>query len=130
MKEGMRRMADGAVGRRHAEKRIRPRVRTGVISTGAGLLLTVLTTALCIANAISTLQAIALAVPAIVGTLGGWISVTVPDAWMAWRRGFQQGCKVAMSSQISSAPDKSTVTDLVARHSRRSSSRTQRGDVF
>jgi hypothetical protein len=123
-------MADGAVGRRHAERRMRPRVRTGVVSTSAGILLTLLTTALCVANAISTLQAIALAVPAIVGTLGGWISVTVPDAWIAWRRGFQQGCKVAMSSQISSAPDKSTVTDLLARHGSRSKSRTQRGDGF
>jgi hypothetical protein len=121
-------MADGAVGRRHAERRMRPRVRTGVISTSAGILLTLITTALCVANAISTLQAIALALPATVATLGGWISVTVPDAWMAWRRGFQQGCKITMNSQISPASDQSTVTDLLARHGGRSSSRTHRGD--
>ena len=121
-------MTDGAMGRKHADRRIRPRVRTGVVSTSAGVLLTLLTTALCVADAISTLQAIALSLPAVVFTLGGWISVTVPDAWIAWRRGFQQGCKVGMSSQVAPASDKSTVTDFVARHAGRSNSRTRRGD--
>ena len=51
-----------------------------------------------ISNSISAQQAIALALLAVMTTLGGWIGLIVPDAWIAWRRGFQQGCQAAISS--------------------------------
>ncbi len=114
----------------------------GVASTVAGALLTLLTIVLSLSNLISTQQAIALALPATVATLGGWISMTVPDAWIAWRRGFQQGCKVAMSCQpgpgfarpvgkpTAAGPAEQTVVDLAARYGSRAGSRTTRGDRF
>jgi hypothetical protein len=136
-------MADGAAGRRHAGTRLRPRIRLALVSTCAGLLLTLLTTILCVSNAISTQQAIAMALPATVATLGGWISMTVPDAWIAWRRGFQHGCKVAMSCEATplpparpaakpgpTGPDEPTVTELFARSGSRARSRTHRSDGF
>lgn len=117
-------------------------MRLALASTFAGVLLTLLTTILCISNAISTQQAIALALPATVATLGGWISMTVPDAWSAWRRGFQHGCKVAMSCEttplptrpganpMSAGPGEPTVTDLFSRYGSRARSRTHRSDGF
>jgi hypothetical protein len=135
-------MPDGAVEREHAERRLRPSIRTamGVASTVAGALLTLLTIVLSVSNVVNTKQAIALALPATLATLGGWISMTVPDAWIAWRRGFEQGCKVAMSCQTTPGPARpavkakkqgpaeQTVVDLVARYGSRAGSRTQRGD--
>ena len=135
-------MADGAAERGYAATRMRRRIRTAVVSTCGGVLLVLVTTVLSGSNAISTTQAIALALPATVVTLGGWISVTVPDAWIAWRRGFKQGCKVATSCQASplparpaakpepTEPGESTVTDLLARprYGSRAGSKAQRRD--
>jgi hypothetical protein len=135
-------MTDGAVGRKHAERRMKSNVRTGmgVVSAGAGALLTLLTIVLSVSNAISTQQAIGLALPATVATLGGWISMTVPDAWIAWRRGFQQGCKVAMSCRTTPMPARSaadpteagtgepSVIHLVARSGGRAPSGSHRRD--
>lgn len=50
-------------------------------------------------DAVSVQQAIALALPALVLTIGGLIISLVPDAWTAWRRGFKQGCRVALMLQ-------------------------------
>jgi hypothetical protein len=47
-------------------------------------------------NVISAQQAIAMALPAVLTTVGGLIALTVPDAWAAWRRGFQHGCDAAL----------------------------------
>jgi len=135
-------MADWAVARRHGRTRIAPRIRLAQVSTCSGVLLTLITTTLCASNAISTLQAIALALAATVATLGGWFSMTVPDAWIAWRRGFQHGRKIAMSCQTSALldrpaakpirarPEQPTVTSLLARSGSRAGSRNRRSDGF
>jgi hypothetical protein len=97
---------------------------------GVGGVVTLVTMSLCISNNVTTLQAIALALAATVTTLGGWIGLLIPDALAAWRRGFKQGCMVALEYQESGPPDnvppsssESTVTDLLAhsgpRHGRR-----------
>ncbi len=105
------------------------------LATGSSL--TLGTMVLCISNSISAQQAIALALLAVMTTLGGWIGLIVPDAWIAWRRGFQQGCQAAMSSQaphpaartaadtIPASTEDPTVTELLARSGTRSGRRTQ-----
>jgi len=50
-------------------------------------------------NTISTQQAIAMALPAVLITVGGIAGRVVPDAWIAWRRGFRHGCEAALTSQ-------------------------------
>jgi len=42
-------------------------------------------------NATSATRVIALAVLATLATTGGMIGLAIPDAWAAWRRGFQEG---------------------------------------
>jgi uncharacterized membrane protein len=60
---------------------------------GASLsLITVIVSAL---DAVSVQQAIAMALPAGMITVFGLIAMTVPDAWVAWRRGFQHGYETA-----------------------------------
>jgi hypothetical protein len=51
-----------------------------------------------------------LAMLAMVTTIGGLIGMLVPDAWAAWRRGFQQGCEAATRCQTHRLPGK-TVAD-------------------
>jgi hypothetical protein len=115
-----------------------PHIRPSAVCAVAGGFLTLVTMALCISNAVSTQQAIALAFPAALITLGGWISIIVPDALIAWRRGFQQGWNAAMDCP---APDhviaatrtvktgicEATVTDLAARRRSRLHRRTRSG---
>jgi hypothetical protein len=60
--------------------------------------------ALCFSNAVTTRQAIALALPAAVITLRGWIGIIVPDALNAWRRGFREGCLAAQMADPPAAP--------------------------
>jgi hypothetical protein len=50
-------------------------------------------------NKVTTQQAVALAVPAVLLTVGGLAFRVVSDAWIAWRRGFRQGCQTALTSQ-------------------------------
>jgi hypothetical protein len=92
---------------------------------------------LCISNKVDTLHAIALALAATVTTLGGWIGLLIPDALVAWRRGFKQGCEVALEYQATGLPrngplekippssNESTVTDLLARSGPRHGRRTR-----
>jgi hypothetical protein len=47
-----------------------------------------------------------LAMLAMVTTIGGLIGMLVPDAWTAWRRGFQQGCEAATRYQMQRLPGK------------------------
>ena len=106
----------------------------------AGTFLTLLTTALGIANAVSVQQVIALALLAAVTTLGGVICMIVPDSWIAWRRGFQLGCEVATSLDAplpaaravpDTVPPRSgepEVTDLPARCGSRSGRRMSLAD--
>ena len=125
----------GSLGR-HGEKHGRRHIRPATVFLSAGGLLTLATMGLCISNRVSTLQAIALALAATVTTLGGWIGLLIPDALVAWRRGFKQGCKVALECQASGLPvsaadkvspnsNESTVTDLLARSGPRHGRRTR-----
>jgi hypothetical protein len=50
-------------------------------------------------NLVDAQQLIALALPATIMTTGGLVNVLVPDAWTAWRRGFEQGCRVGALAQ-------------------------------
>jgi hypothetical protein len=121
-----------------------PDIRPAAMYLATGTSLTLGTMVLCISNSISAQQAIALALLAVMTTLGGWIGLIVPDAWIAWRRGFQQGCKAAMGSQaphpaapaadpaahaaadtIPPGSGEPTVTELLPRGGTRSGRRTQ-----
>ena len=86
---------------RRADGRRWPRMRPAAMYMAAGTLLTLLTISLGIANAISAQQTIALALLATVAILRGVMRKIVPDAWMAWRQGFQHGCEVAIRCQAS-----------------------------
>jgi hypothetical protein len=110
-----------------ADGRRLPRMRPAAMYMAAGTLLTLLTILLGISNAISAQQTIALALLATVAMLRGVIRMIVPDAWIAWRQGFQHGCQVGISCQAShldvmTAPDtiplrsgEPMATDLLAR---------------
>jgi hypothetical protein len=66
---------------------------------GVGGILGLVTIILSAVNAVSAQQAIALALPTTVITIGGVIRSVIPDYGTAWRRGFKQGCRVALISQ-------------------------------
>ncbi|SRR5258708_3741879 len=121
------RIVDGGSPGRHGERHGRHGIRPAMVYLSLGGLLTFVTMGLCISNSVNTLQAIALGLASTVTTLGGWIGMLIPDALVAWRRGFKQGCKVALECQASGLPveaptdkaapssSESTVTDLLAR---------------
>jgi hypothetical protein len=131
------RIVDSGSAGRHGERHGRRHIRPATVYLSVGGLLTLATMGLCISNHVSTLQAIALALASTVTTLGGWIGLLIPDALVAWRRGFKQGCKVALECQSSDLPVKapldevppnsneSTVTDLLARSGPRHGRRTR-----
>jgi hypothetical protein len=75
------------------------RARLAAWATGVGLVLSSVTVALSALNAVSTQQAIAMALPAVLITVGGIAGRIVPDAWIAWRRGFRHGCEAALIGQ-------------------------------
>ena len=75
------------------------RARLAAWSTVVGLALSAVTIVLSALNAVSTQQAIAMALPAVLITVGGIAGRIVPDAWIAWRRGFRHGCEAAMINQ-------------------------------
>lgn len=75
--------------------RSRSRSRLAPLCTAAGAGLSLATVIVSALNAVSAQQAIAMALPAGMMTLGGMVAMTVPDAWAAWRRGFQSGCEAA-----------------------------------
>jgi uncharacterized membrane protein len=88
----------------------RTRLAPWCAALGVGLsLITVIVSAL---DAISAQQAIAMALPAGMTTLGGLIAMTVPDAWVAWRRGFQHGYETAARSEPLSLAVDVTSKDL------------------
>jgi hypothetical protein len=92
-----------AVGGRH-------RTRVAVWITAAGVALCSVTEALSATNAISTQQAIAMALPAVLITVVGIVGRIVPDAWIAWRRGFRHGCEAALASQEYALPPEEEVS--------------------
>jgi uncharacterized membrane protein len=75
------------------------RDRLAAWNTSGGIALSVATVSLSALDAISTQHAIAIAVPAVLITVGGMAGRIVPNAWTAWRRGFRQGCEAAMTCQ-------------------------------
>ncbi len=89
--------------RRGAGARRRARLAAWTIT--AGVALSSATVAVSALNVVSTQQAIAMALPAVLITLGGIAAWIVPDAWIAWRRGFRRGCEVAaLTSQADLIP--------------------------
>jgi hypothetical protein len=90
-------MASGS--RPVATARSWPRARLNVWGTVAGTALSSVTVILSAVNAISGPQAIAMAIPAMVVTIGGIFGVIVPEAWIAWRRGFDFGREAAVTFQ-------------------------------
>ncbi|MGO8956293.1 MAG: hypothetical protein ACLQFR_02795 [Streptosporangiaceae bacterium] len=74
-------------------------VRPAALWTFFGGILASVTIILSALNLGSAQQSIALAVPALVMTIGGLINTLVPDSWTAWRRGFKQGCRVGAMCQ-------------------------------
>jgi hypothetical protein len=86
-----------------------------VLYAAVGGSLTLTTVVVGLLNAVSAPQAIALGVLATLATAGGMIGLVIPDAWAAWRRGFQQGFKLGMNRQA-----QRTQSNHRARRTRRS----------
>jgi uncharacterized membrane protein len=76
-----------------------PRTRLAIWDMALGIVLSTATVILSALSVISILQAIAMALAATLTTLGGLIAWIVPDAWIAWRRGFRRGCEAAVISR-------------------------------
>ena len=76
-----------------------PHVRPAALCVAVGVCLTLATVVVGLLNALSAQQVIALAVLATLATAGGMLGLIVPDAWAAWRRGFQEGFRLAMNRQ-------------------------------
>jgi len=104
-------------------QRLRPalgawrRIRYASSATAAGIALSLATVVVSALNIISSQQAIALAVPAVLITVGGLVGQIVPEAWIAWRRGFRHGCEAALTSQacLASADDAGSKSDEIRR---------------
>jgi hypothetical protein len=64
-----------------------------------GIVLSLATIIVSALNAISSRQAFAMAVPAVLITIGGLVGRIVPDPLTAWRRGFRHGCEAARISR-------------------------------
>jgi len=92
-----------------------PHVRHAVLYAAAGGSLTLATVVVGLLNLVSPQRVIALAVLATLATAGGMIGLVIPDAWAAWRRGFQQGFRQAMNRQA-----QRTQSNYRARRTRRS----------
>jgi hypothetical protein len=101
-----------------------PHVRPARVFVAIGGSLTLATVVVGLLNAVSAQQAIALAVLATLATAGGMIGLVVPDAWAAWRRGFQQGFRLAMNRQARPAQ-----TNYRARRMRKSAAVDRPGSV-
>jgi uncharacterized membrane protein len=76
-----------------------PRRRLAPWCAAAGGVLSLITVIVSALDAVSAQQAIAMALPAGMTTVGGLIGMMVPDAWVAWRRGFQHGYETAAGSE-------------------------------
>jgi hypothetical protein len=76
-----------------------PRTRLAPWCAAVGATLSLATVIVSALDAISAQQAIAMALPAGMTTVVGLIAMTVPDAWVAWRRGFQHGYEAAAKSE-------------------------------
>jgi hypothetical protein len=72
-----------------------PRARLAAWGTALGIVLSSATIISSAINVISIQQAIGMALASTLTTLGSLIAWIVPDAWIAWRRGFRRGCEAA-----------------------------------
>jgi uncharacterized membrane protein len=79
--------------------RSNPRTRLAPWCTAFGAALSLVTVIVSALDAISAQQAIAMALPAGLTTVFGLVAMTVPDVWVAWRRGFQHGYETAAKSE-------------------------------
>ena len=80
--------------------------KSAIFCLSTGTVLGLIAVLLSAFNRVSPQQAIALALPALMLTIGGMLWILVPDSWTAWRRGFRQGCQVGMRVQLQdSEPD-------------------------
>ena len=79
--------------------RSNPRTRLAPWCAAVGATLSLITVIVSALDAVTAQQAIAMALPAGMSTLIGLIGMTVPDAWVAWRRGFQHGYETAARSE-------------------------------
>jgi hypothetical protein len=100
--------------RKRQEVRARPtsRERWAACGVTVGVTGAVITVVLCAANAVSAQQAIAMALLAGTTAIGGLVCAVIPDAWTAWRRGFQHGYEAALrfnSSGLDAEPTKMAV---------------------
>ena len=75
-----------------------PRARLAVWAVAVGIVLSSATVISSALNVLSIQQTIAMALASTLTTLGGLIAWIVPDAWIAWRRGFRRGCETASYS--------------------------------
>jgi hypothetical protein len=73
--------------------------RAATACTTVGLVTSLITVIVCAMNVIHGSLSFALAVPACLTSVGGLLGLIIPDAWTAWRRGFQQGWQTAMQAQ-------------------------------
>lgn len=94
-------MSSKAYWRRLSAVRSWPRMRLAVWTTAGGLALSSVTVVLSLLKAVSVRWAILMALLAIVMTICGRIGWVVPDARIAWRRGFQHGWEAALTPQTS-----------------------------
>jgi hypothetical protein len=74
-----------------------PRAQLAAWNTTIGIALTSATVVLSALGDISTQQSIAMALPATITTVVGMLGRIIPDAWIAWRRGFRRGCEAALT---------------------------------
>jgi uncharacterized membrane protein len=79
--------------------RSNPRTRLAPWCTAFGAVLSLVTVIVSALDAVTAQQAIAMALPAGLTTVFGLVAMTVPDAWVAWRRGFQHGYETAARSE-------------------------------
>jgi uncharacterized membrane protein len=88
--------------------RSKPRTRLAPWCAAVGAVLSLITVIVSALDAISAQQAIAMALPSGMTTVFGLIAMMLPDAWVAWRRGFRHGYETAAKSEpISLAVERS-----------------------
>lgn len=129
-------MNGGPPGHWRGEKRRVTHLRPAVVYAAIGILLTMTTMATGLSNLISPQQTIAMALFAGLITFGSVLRIIVPNAWTAWRRGFREGCRIALQSYRRELPPAAAeepsevdmsghgIVDLLAR----SATRQQRKD--
>lgn len=113
-------MHDALLRERPGRARLSRRERLAVWCTVVGITTVVITVILSATDAVSAQQSIAMALPAGVTAVGGLLGLIIPDPWIAWRRGFRQGCEAALSCR----PDRLGANGITIMTSREQSKRS------